>query len=44
MMKRFNELSAGRKVLRIVLVTMGMIAVVEAIVLFLFWVMLGGQW
>ena len=42
-MKRFDELSAGRKALRILLCIVGAIVAVEAFVFFLFWVMLGGE-
>lgn len=42
-MKRFDELSTGRKALRILLFIVGAIVAVEAFVFFLFWVMLGGE-
>ena len=42
-MKRFNELSPAGKILRGLLVALGIFVAIEALVLFLFWVMLGGE-
>lgn len=39
-MKRWNELSVGRKILRCLLVGVGLLVVVEGFVALMFWILL----
>ena len=41
-MKHFNEFGVGRKVFKILLCIIGGFVAIEAFILFLFWVLLGG--